>query len=271
VSRAELVTVHASVTSPYGFRLTDLAKDEFEVLDNGRVREILQFALMARPVDISVLLDRSGSYRAWNWPTPVRTLLESLHSHDRISVHTLQRDLQPLTSEHALITAVVEGTIAPDGASPIWRGLERVVRNLTDSTRSRAVIMFTDGQDDGAGPPPRSLTDAARRSDVALYLADTSPVIITSGRANSEYERRRQAAIAHLDFLMRTTGGRRISMPGPLQAPAVYRAFVDELRDQYVLGFQPESFDGKFHDLKVRVKRPGATVTARAGYLAVRR
>jgi hypothetical protein len=42
------------------------------------------------------------------------------------------------------------------------------------------------------------------------------------------------------------------------------------MRLQYLLGFQPEAFDGKFHRLRVRVPRHDVEVRAREGYLAVR-
>ena len=270
VGRADLVTVHASVTTSIGFRLTDLTKDEFEVLDNGRVRDIVQFSFTTRPVDVAILLDRSGTYFARSWTIPARTMLEWLQGPDRMSVHTLMLEQQELTADRTLLTNILSKPIQADSAKSIWRGVERVVRTLDDPERSRAVVMFTDGREGGADPPPRSLTELARSTDVGLYLAETSTLIAAPGRT-SEYERRRQATLANLDFLIRTTGGRRITLPPPTRPSAVYRAFVDELRDQYMLGFQPESFDGKFHDLKVRVKRPDATVIARAGYLAVRR
>ena len=51
------------------------------------------------------------------------------------------------------------------------------------------------------------------------------------------------------------------------------RAFADIVRDNstyYLLGYDPttERRDGKFHEITVRVKRPGLTVRARRGYLA---
>ena len=39
----------------------------------------------------------------------------------------------------------------------------------------------------------------------------------------------------------------------------------------YVLGYQPANlrYDGKYREIEVRVKRPGVTVRARKGYLAL--
>jgi hypothetical protein len=50
----------------------------------------------------------------------------------------------------------------------------------------------------------------------------------------------------------------------------VFTEIVQQLRQQYVLGFVPASFDGKRHSLSVRVKRPGLQVQARQSYVATR-
>ena len=50
----------------------------------------------------------------------------------------------------------------------------------------------------------------------------------------------------------------------------VFTEVVQQLRQQYVLGFVPASFDGKRHSLSVRVKRPGLEVQARRSYIATR-
>jgi hypothetical protein len=36
------------------------------------------------------------------------------------------------------------------------------------------------------------------------------------------------------------------------------------------LGFSPQTFDGKRHEIEVKVKRPGVTVRARKSYVAVK-
>jgi hypothetical protein len=61
-----------------------------EVLDNGKVRPVVQFAFAARPVDIAILLHRNGGYRLPTWPLSARVMLESLQAGDRMSIHSGQ-------------------------------------------------------------------------------------------------------------------------------------------------------------------------------------
>ena len=271
VSRADLVTVRASVTTRFGFRLTDLSRDEFEVLDNGKARPVVQFAIGARPVDVAVLLHRSGGYRLPNWPLSARVMMESLQAGDRMSIHTLAEELQALTDQLEPIVELLQRPVSPAPPAQFWPGVERVVGSLTDPNRNRAVVILTDGRVDGAEPPPPSLTALARRTDVGVYVTGNGTVIVGGGSVTpSQRDRSLALGADYLKSLVRITGGRQITMPGT-QAPAVYRAFLDELREQYLLGFQPETFDGQFHTLTVRVKRPDTTVIARTGYTALKR
>ena len=50
----------------------------------------------------------------------------------------------------------------------------------------------------------------------------------------------------------------------------VFTDVVQQLRQQYVLGFVPAAFDGKRHSLTLRVKRPGLEVQSRRSYIATR-
>ena len=49
---------------------------------------------------------------------------------------------------------------------------------------------------------------------------------------------------------------------------STFTRVAQELHSQYVIGFTPESLDGKLHALQVRVKRPGMASRARKNYIA---
>ena len=98
---------------------------------------------------------------------------------------------------------------------------------------------------------------AAQRNNVAIYPIARSPSLGV-GMAGREAYR----------GLAEDTGGRAVIGTNDLS-----RAFADIVRENssyYVLGFYPtnEHRDGKFHEITVRVKRPGVTVRTRKGYLA---
>ena len=68
--------------------------------------------------------------------------------------------------------------------------------------------------------------------------------------------------------LAENTGG--LAFVGGSDLSRSVRELVEDNSSFYVLGYYPQPFerDGKFHDVKVSVKRPGAHVRARAGYEA---
>jgi hypothetical protein len=49
---------------------------------------------------------------------------------------------------------------------------------------------------------------------------------------------------------------------------SIATVIAEELHSQYVLGFVPQTLDGKLHKLDVRVKRPRLKIRARQSYLA---
>ena len=49
---------------------------------------------------------------------------------------------------------------------------------------------------------------------------------------------------------------------------STFTRVAQELHSQYVLGFSPETMDGKVHKLDVRVKKSGMNARARKTYVA---
>jgi hypothetical protein len=73
---------------------------------------------------------------------------------------------------------------------------------------------------------------------------------------------------ASMRLLAKQTGGLAFYNANDLSG-SIQRA-IDDARITYTLGFYPPeaAWDGKYHELKVQVKRPGITVRAREGYSA---
>ena len=128
----------------------------------------------------------------------------------------------------------------------------------------------------------QALTDA----DIAVYPVDArglmgsgltaagdyseAPPPEFSGEGNEHLPSR--VAPGNLDTmktLAEHTGGKAFYGSNDL-ADAMRRA-VDDSRVTYTLGFYPAGvkWDGSFHNIKVRVKTPGAEVRARTGYFAL--
>lgn len=122
--------------------------------------------------------------------------------------------------------------------------------------------------------------DAARRADVPVYSIDPRggqmpEDAVRGGISVIHNEATRQQIVENMKIqddnlatIAVNTGGRAF-----FHMPDLKRA-VDEIVGEngsyYLLGYYPDPFvpDGKFHDLKVHVTRPGMRVRARQGYVA---
>jgi VWFA-related protein len=107
----------------------------------------------------------------------------------------------------------------------------------------------------------RAALRAATRNNVAIYPVDPSGMTTELGLK----ELSRTGALRQM---AEDTGG--LAVVGTNNFAGGYQAIVRDSSTYYVVGYSPatEHRDGKFHDVRVRVKRPGLTVRARKGYFA---
>jgi VWFA-related protein len=122
----------------------------------------------------------------------------------------------------------------------------------------------------------RDVTDLANRNNVALYMVDPR------GLATSEFDISEniggQIDRGYLNTTMETlrtlaydTDGRAIVNRNDLTM--AMKQIVVDTSSYYLLGYSSTFTepDGKFHEIKVRVKRPGVQLRARRGYWAMTR
>ena len=105
-----------------------------------------------------------------------------------------------------------------------------------------------------------TMMQGANRANVSFYPVD--PDRLFSGTHTLMIQ---QA----LEMMVSITDGLRISETALFESGL--RRIVDDLSNYYLLGYYSTAdADGKFHQITVRVKRPGVEVRARAGYLAAK-
>jgi len=116
--------------------------------------------------------------------------------------------------------------------------------------------------------------DAANRSNTAIYAVDPRGLSagefdLTDNIGARQSQDALRSTIASLQLLAENTDGRAIVNSNDLA-----RGLQQIVRDSsayYLLGYNSTSVapDGKFHPIRVRVKRPGVQVRARKGYGAL--
>lgn len=126
-------------------------------------------------------------------------------------------------------------------------------------------------------------TQVLSSANVAVYPVDARGLIPENlGTTAPMLSSRRDAVIPTLPQSMdpndmstmneiaHNTGGRAFFNTNDIEK-SISRA-IDDARISYVLGYYLDNaqWDGKFHEIKVKVDRPGVDVRARPGYLAIR-
>jgi len=175
----DTVPIYATVLDHEGRLVTDLARDEFEVRDNGRPQKLTTFANADLPITVVMMLDRSGSVEA-QFATVERAAAEfvnQLGPDDRARIGSfstrIRIDPETFTSDHDTLLAVLRHDLQPFGPTPLWNATDQAVTAVSGETGRRVVLMFTDGKDLPVDDGPDVTFDQIRRrvetEDVMVY------------------------------------------------------------------------------------------------------
>jgi len=284
----EAVRVFVTVTNRDGRLVTNLARTDFEVRDDGQAQPITQFDNTPVPIRLVVMLDVSGSM-AGNL-TLLRSaalqLFSRLGPEDEARVGSFGHDItisEPFTrDQHALLDALPT-TIAPDAPTPLWRALDQAM-NTFGAPRAdvRPVILVLSDGKDADTPSFRhrlvsqaEVIERARREDVMMYAigmrsrpAHRQPPGVGPGSLQGMLLA--DLPDPGLARVAEETGGGYTEIRFGQDLGAAFAAVADELHSQYLLGFVPPRHDGKTHAISVRLAQAHLKARARKSYVAPR-
>lgn len=289
-SGIETVSVYATARSSDGRLVPDLTKDEFEIKDNGKLRDITIFSRDIVPITVTLMLDMSGSRenRVEWMREAARAFVDELVPADRARIGTFGAEIAispRLTGDHAYLHRVIEEEIWPGGPTPLWDSVEAAMSSLEGETGRRVILLLTDGYDSysrgldptrtnrpstvGVTTPIRTKFDdvlaTANRGQFMVYGVSFGAATRPSGAPLGD------PLNVSLKLLVHDTGGGFHEFENTKDARAAMVEVGEELHHQYLLGFEPVSTDGKLHRLDVRVKRAGVSATARQSYMAAKK
>ena len=266
----QTVPLYVTVTDAAKRLVPDLLREDFEVYDNGKLQQIGNFDNKAQPIHTVVMLDTSGSM-------------------------TLQIDFVKQAAEEFIIRLMPEDKgkvgafndkieVKPDAGFPFTNNRDQLVRYLNDldfgyptrlydavefaiqelkpvDTR-KVVLVFTDGDDTASKIGVGEAIERARADEVMVYSIGMENEFFNGN------QRVRTSPDRGLRRLSEETGGGYFLLKKKDELGSTFTRIALELHSQYVMGFSPETLDGKIHKLEVRVKRAGMTARARKSYVA---
>jgi Ca-activated chloride channel family protein len=262
------VEVTVSVTDSSGRLITGLAKDDFEVFEDGDLQPVTQFSDKRTPVSVGALLDISDSMRG----QPIidargaldRFMADLLDPGDEAFVagfNHLPRILAPWTAPPSRLSGRLANE-RPSGGTAIYDALFAATPMFQRRHFTRAaLIVISDGADTASDHSLAQARETLRRSDAFVYAIaiDSTVEQRVTTRVNPEALREITGPSGGYTEVVRTYAD---------LGPATAR-IAQELNSQYTLGYaavRPQ--DGSWRSIRVRVKNRDYLARSRRGYFA---
>ena len=270
-SSVELTVVTATVRDAEGRLATGLARDAFEIYEDGAPVAIAQFTNERVPLGLGLLLDVSDSMfgrKMRDAQSAVeRFLLDLLAPADAFFVMAFNHETRLLFGWKESPDGVHDALarLKPTGSTAIYDAIAASMPFIQNRPRERAaLVLITDGEDSASDMSLHDLRPSLLRSDAFVYAIaiDTRETQAIANKLN----------IGALNDITGQSGGRTEVIRSSTDLDAATANIAEELNSQYVLGYSsPTPGDGKYHSIRVRVKQEGYRVRARNGYVAVKR
>ncbi len=268
------VAVATIVRTKNGRPVTDLKSEDFQVFDTGVRRPIAEFRAEQTPVSLAMLVDFSGSMDVADKRETAQAIAGHIVSwltpgEDRIGLYSFDRDLQEVSPLRAAPSDVLQKlqTIKPYGVTSLFDAIAKTGHMLAEHEGPRrAVVVLTDGVDNASRLTAAEVSGIASSIDVPVYIVIVVSPLDRSGKSTVDDSRLDAMLEGRLADLAHWTGGEIFAGMGPAQDSLAARQIVTELRQQYMLVFQPDTKPG-WHPIDIRTRQKDLVVRARSGYL----
>jgi VWFA-related protein len=292
--RVNVVQLFFNVKDKKGALIPNQTKNDFELLEDGKPQTIKYFTAESNlPLTLGILIDSSGSQmRVLEMEKEVggAFLNDILRDKDEAFVIAFDVNvdlLQDFTNDVRRLKAALNkakintgggsgGGIPGLGGGPIPTSNPRGTLlydavylaahdELSHEVGRKAMILLTDGEDQGSQLRVRDAIEAAQKSDSICYvllIADRGFYGFGGYSGDSEMKK-----------LANETGGRVIEVGNKFdKLKDAFEQIAKELRSQYNVGYTPanNTQDGTFRKIELRSKQ-GYKIQTRSGYYAIAR
>jgi Ca-activated chloride channel homolog len=160
------------------------------------------------------------------------------------------------------------GEVDPFGATSLHDAVAEAARRAAmRASRRRAVVVITDGLDTASRLTPADVSGVASAIDVPVYVIATVLPIDNPDREGSLTSPAPRPEVGTVEDLANWTGGAFFYASTPSETSKASRQLIDELREQYVIAFEPVPSKG-WRPLDIRTRDKNLIVRTRSGYMA---
>jgi VWFA-related protein len=284
-----LVSLYFTVHDKHGALIPHLTKDDFNILEDKAPQKIKNFAAENdQPLTLGILLDTSGSQEnvlPLEQQAGAAFLSRVLRSKDEAFLISFDVNVDLLSdytsNAHALSRAMDKAQInvGTGGGGGMPSGTPRGTLlydavylathdKLQQETGRKAIIILTDGEDQGSMEKPQGAIEAAQKSNCIVYVL----LIADRGFYGRGVYTMGYTGDAAMRKMAEETGGRVIDVGNNgKKMEAAFAQIEEELRTQYVASYTPtnDKLDGSYRKIDVECKGDGLKVQSRKGYYAI--
>jgi Ca-activated chloride channel family protein len=282
--KVNLATVSFSVRDARGALVGDLTKDDFEVLEDAVPQKIAFFSRSSDvPLTLGLIVDASGSQDHFSKQHKHDLevfLQEVLGPNDRAFMLCFGNHLRLVSDFTQSSNQILEGLtrfehddkhfpeLGPKEARDLGTAFYdsiyySVVEKLAREKGRRALLIFSDGEDNSSSHDMMTTIETAQSANVILFS------IRYTEKAHGQLTARNRYGISVMDRISKETGG--TTFDAEVVDPHTYfRQIGEELRSSYDLAYYPTNpiKDDSFRKIVIRPKQAGLTVRSKTGYFS---
>jgi VWFA-related protein len=290
-----VVQLFFNVKDKHGALMPNLTKDDFEIYEDGQKQTLKYFTAESNlPLTIGMLIDSSGSQlRVLDMEKEVggaflkQILTDKDEAYvmdfniDASLVQDFTRDvrrLQKALNSVKINSGVTMPTLPGAGGGPVPTAqspgtvlYDAVYLSahdmLSKEVGRKAMVLLTDGEDEGSRLKIRDAIEAAQKADAIVY------VLLCADRGMYSSMGMGYGGEGEMRKLTEASGGRVINVGNKFdKLRDAFDQIAAELRSQYNIGYTPTNtkLDGGYRKLEIKNKQ-GYKIQARAGYYAGRK
>jgi Ca-activated chloride channel family protein len=279
-----LVNVAFSARDSSGALVDNLTKDDLEIFEDAVPQKVSFFARsLDVPLTLGLIVDFSGSQDRFSEQhrhdlevflknvlgTKDRAFLIGFGNHIRLVSDFSQSGTELLDrlrkyQHHNTHFPELGPQEHRDLGSAFYDSIYyAVTEKLASESGRRALLVFSDGEDNSSSQDMMSTIEAAQSANVLVYT------IRYTEKQHGKLTARNKYGIRVMDRLAKETGGQPIDAE-TTDPQTYFRQVAEELRTSYELAYYPTNpaKDETFRKIVIRPKPAGLTVRSRTGYFS---
>jgi len=285
---ANVVNVLAAVRDKHGALISNLSKGDFSLAEDGHPQEIKYFTRETDlPLTIGLLVDVSASQRNLidiERSAAYQFFAQVLRKKDMAFLISFGEEaelLQDFTGSARLLQAGLEKLRVSSGVSGVHPGPVPTIGTprgtvlydavylaasdrLSHEVDRKAIVLITDGIDQGSRLRIEEAIKAAQKADTVVYgIYYVDPSAYGYGYFGGVSD-------SALRKMAEETGGHVFHVDRKHTLPEAFKELQEEMRSQYAIGYTPtnDKQDGSFRRIDLRTNDRSLKVQARRGYFA---